>query len=194
MSGGEGARAGIGALVAHAQRLPSLVHVLGEATQRRVEDHRASRRAAIAGVDVGGDLLQVQKRPRVEFRQPRELLPQPSRRFFRSLMRVARGRRVPIQVIDDAGVEGRLPLQIGSDGSPDETGETSSPSGLGRRRGGRDIPRAIDRRELGVVSDRVGRGPLPGLGHAAIERGQRVVVTPVGLVAFLVEALQRLFE
>ena len=128
LSGSEGAGPRVGALVAHAQRFPPLVGIVGEPAQRRVEDERTAGRPAIARVDVRGHLLQVLNHSRMELGEARRFLAQPRCRFFRALLGVARGGGVAIEMIDDPRVEGRLLLQIGRDGSPDEAGETASPS------------------------------------------------------------------
>ena len=156
MTGSERARARVSALVAHAQRFPSLVDILGQPAERRVQDQASAGRPPIASIDVGGHLLQILDGPGVEFRQPAELITKARGRLLRAAMRFVGGSRIAIQMIDESGIEGGLLLEIRRHRSPDETGEAPTPSRLGGRRGGSDVPGIVNRRKLRVIDGPAG--------------------------------------
>ena len=106
------------------------------------------------------------------------------------IVRAAMRRDVAIDVIDEHGVERALFLQCRRDDPPDEGCEPPLETAAGRRRH-EHVARLVQRRDLMFV---VGRRRLDRhwRPHAyLIERGQRVVVPLVRLVALLLQPEQR---
>jgi hypothetical protein len=101
--------------------------------------------------------------------------------FERRLVRLARRRQVPVQVIDEPGIERHLPLEVRADDPPDEIGELAAHAA---RRGGRrhDVPGLVEIGNPLIVEGgrriRVSSRPA----HRAVERGERLVMKAVRLV------------
>src|SRR6266542_3782767 len=110
--------------------------------------------AALSGirrVHVGGDLLQVLHQPRLEFRDRRDMIAERRHRGFGTAVRVARGVRVSIEMIDQLRVERELPLEIRTDDAPDESRQPAPKAGAARRFRGERVPGLVERGELLLV-------------------------------------------
>ncbi len=109
--------------------------------------------------------------------------------------RLAVGGDVPVQVVDDGGVEDLLLLERRADQPPDEPAQPPLERSVERRWSlGQRVPRLVDRGELVLV---VGRRRVRHVRHAldrAVERGQRGVVGAVRLVALALEPRQSILE
>ena len=95
-------------------------------------------------------------------------------------------------MIDQQRIEGQLPLEVGRDDAPDEAGEPASEAGACGG-AGRMFQASLSAATC-VVDARSGRGERGGGPQRAIERGQRLVVARVRLVAFLFEAAEHRLE
>ena len=101
-----------------------LGQTIGHGAQRGIEDEGATCAVPILGVDVRRDLLQQQQEPRVKLRLRGSLGIEQRQRVVQGAVRVAVRDRVSVEMIDEARIESQLPLQVRSDGAPDETGQT----------------------------------------------------------------------
>ena len=105
-------------------------------------------------------------------------------------------RDVAIDVIDEGGVETLLGVERRPDHAPDEAAQPALERAIGgRRRSGQDLPAVIQTLDLaGVVEHRRRRELGAPAVERPIERGQRVVVLPIGGLPLAVEPLEKIGE
>ena len=96
---------------------------------------------------------------------------------------------VPVDVIDDGGVEVLLLLEERSDGGENEAPQPTPPAIAGHRARGQQLPSFIQPSDLRFVKCGRRCRELRSCRTARIQRRQRVVVGPIGLLALVAKAV-----
>ncbi len=193
MRSGQGSRARFVTVFPGRHRLEALGEVLGEPAQRGVEHQRATGGVAVLRVHVRRDLLQILHQADLELRERGQLIAKRRGGAFRCASRLPAGGGLAIDVIDEHRVERQLTLQVGADDSPDVAGQLRAKTRSLRRRR-QDVPRLVERCDLMIIEDGRRERNRRRRADRTIQRGQRLVIARVSLVALVLQAPQDRLE